>query len=172
MIHVLNSSNEQDLAALAVKCTSLHILGEGVSEYWSVQRRLLLHADRYWQLLSEIASAEVSAWILARLGNLYADQGRLMEAEAMYERLQGYEKALGRVSMMTYVPFLNAVTNLGALYAELGQEMRAKELYTVALIGIRKVFGATVLVTAFKKLEHNLPSLSHLKLLCYTVYLI
>ena len=30
------------------------------------------------------------------LGNLYSDQGRLKEAEAMYRRaLEGYEKALG-----------------------------------------------------------------------------
>jgi tetratricopeptide (TPR) repeat protein len=30
------------------------------------------------------------------LGNLYSDQGKLVEAEQMYQRaLQGYEKALG-----------------------------------------------------------------------------
>jgi tetratricopeptide (TPR) repeat protein len=33
---------------------------------------------------------------VGNLGNLYGDQGKLAEAEQMYERaLQGYEKALG-----------------------------------------------------------------------------
>jgi hypothetical protein len=38
----------------------------------------------------------------SRLGNLYSDQGKLMEAEQMYERaLRGYEKALGAEHIST-----------------------------------------------------------------------
>jgi len=49
------------------------------------------------------------------LGNLYADQGRLTEAESMYQRaLKGSEKALGRDHTST----LNTVNNLGSLYAD------------------------------------------------------
>jgi pentatricopeptide repeat protein len=44
------------------------------------------------------------------LGNLYVRQGRLEEAEAMYQRaLQGKERALGRDHTST----LDTVNNLG-----------------------------------------------------------
>jgi tetratricopeptide (TPR) repeat protein len=47
------------------------------------------------------------------LGNLYRNQGKLVEAEKMYQRaLQGYEKALGADHTST----LDTVSNLGNLY--------------------------------------------------------
>ena len=51
------------------------------------------------------------------LGGLYKDQGRLDDAEAMYERaLQGYEKALGPERVNCYVPALITIQNLADLY--------------------------------------------------------
>jgi tetratricopeptide (TPR) repeat protein len=48
------------------------------------------------------------------LGNLYVNQGKLVEAEQMYQRaLQGYEKELEPEHTST----LNTVNNLGVLYA-------------------------------------------------------
>ncbi|KAL6362010.1 hypothetical protein LRP88_05493 [Fusarium phalaenopsidis] len=92
------------------------------------------------------------------LAILYVDQGRLKEAEAIYERaLQGFEKALGKDGVVTYVPFLKAVTNLGRLNAHTGQTARAKELYNVALIGVRKIFGDGS--DWHKQLEHGLANL-------------
>lgn len=47
------------------------------------------------------------------LGDLYSDQGKLKEAEEMYQRaLAGYEKALGPNHTST----LDTVNNLGVLY--------------------------------------------------------
>ena len=47
------------------------------------------------------------------LGNLYVDQSRLAEAEAMYNRaLQGLEEVLGP----KYTSTLDTVNNLGNLY--------------------------------------------------------
>jgi tetratricopeptide (TPR) repeat protein len=44
------------------------------------------------------------------LGLLYADQGRLDNAEAMFERaLRGYEKAFKPENLSTYIPALNTV---------------------------------------------------------------
>jgi tetratricopeptide (TPR) repeat protein len=41
-------------------------------------------------------------WALRRLGNLYTEQGKLDEAEKMYQRaLQGYKKAWGRDHIFT-----------------------------------------------------------------------
>ncbi len=53
------------------------------------------------------------AWVLDSLGNLYLDQGKLDEAEKIYERaLQGNEKALG----LEHTSTLLTINNLGILY--------------------------------------------------------
>jgi tetratricopeptide (TPR) repeat protein len=56
------------------------------------------------------------------LGNLYANQGKLDEAEKMYQRaLQGYEKACGldyTLTLVTVNNLLDIVNNLGSLYAD------------------------------------------------------
>uniref|UniRef100_A0ACC1R8X0 Uncharacterized protein n=1 Tax=Lecanicillium saksenae TaxID=468837 RepID=A0ACC1R8X0_9HYPO len=138
MIHVLNDLNEQDLVALAIKCTSLHVPGKEVPEYWLIQRRLMLHADRCWQLLGEVASDKGNIWISVILGSLYADQGRFKEAEAMCERaLQGYEKAWGPEHTST----LDTVNNLGVLYKNQGRLKEAEAMYKQALQGYEKAWG-------------------------------
>jgi hypothetical protein len=51
------------------------------------------------------------------LGLLYADRGKLAEAEKMYHRaLQGYKKALGADSATTYIPALNTIWGFGSLF--------------------------------------------------------
>ena len=63
------------------------------------------------------------------LGLLYADQGKLAEAEKMYERaLEGKEKALGPKHTST----LNTVNNLGNLYKDQGK--LAKRISTLSKI--------------------------------------
>ena len=60
------------------------------------------------------------------LGNLYADQGKLAEAEKMYIRaLQGKEEALGPDHTST----LDTVNNLGPLYADQGKLAEAEKMY-------------------------------------------
>ena len=52
------------------------------------------------------------------LGILYKNQGKLVEAEKMYQRaLQGYEKALGPEDILHYLPALNTAYNLGHLHS-------------------------------------------------------
>jgi tetratricopeptide (TPR) repeat protein len=56
--------------------------------------------------------------IVNNLGLLYADQGKLDQAETMYERaLAGKEQMLGPEHTLT----LSTVNNLGALYADQGK---------------------------------------------------
>jgi tetratricopeptide (TPR) repeat protein len=72
------------------------------------------------------------------LGALYADLGRLDEAEKMYQRaLQGYEKAWGPEHTST----LSTVNNLGNLYADLGRLDEAEKMYQRALQGYEKAWG-------------------------------
>jgi tetratricopeptide (TPR) repeat protein len=72
------------------------------------------------------------------LGGLYADQGRLVDAEAMYNRaLAGYEKALGPEHMST----LDTINNLGDLYPDQGRLVDAEAMYNCALAGYPKALG-------------------------------
>ena len=76
------------------------------------------------------------------LGNLYGDQGKLVEAETIYQRaLQGYEKALGPGNTLHYLPALNTAYNLGRLHSNLGERDEAKSMHSRALVGYGTVFG-------------------------------
>src|SRR5437773_7526126 len=91
------------------------------------QRRLLPHANRLSQSLhkkhvldsrpNEIYDTSYLHG-LHSLGRLYGNQGKLAEAEAMYQRaLAGKEKALGPEHTST----LDTVNNLGVLYRNQGK---------------------------------------------------
>ncbi|KAL1598071.1 hypothetical protein SLS59_007081 [Nothophoma quercina] len=92
---------------------------------------------------SELAAKLLQLWALStttshNLGDLYADQGKLGEAEEMYERaLEGKEKALGPDHTST----LSTINNLGLLYADQGKLEEAQKMYERALKGYEKNFG-------------------------------
>ncbi len=68
--------------------------------------------------------------IVNNLGNLYADQGKLIEAKQIYERaLRGREKVLSAEHKLT----LNIVHNLGLLYETQGKLVKAEQMYKRAL---------------------------------------
>ena len=53
------------------------------------------------------------------LGLLYANQGKLDEAEKIYERaLRGIKEAPGLENVGKYRPALNTIENIGDLYAK------------------------------------------------------
>lgn len=77
-------------------------------------------------------------WGLYSLGMLYADQGKLAEAEAIYIRaLQGNEEALGPKHILT----LETVNNLGNLYKNQGKSAEAEAMFTRALQGKEEALG-------------------------------
>ena len=76
-------------------------------------RRLVPSAARIREALG--ANHTSTLGTVSNLGVLYTDQGKLDEAEKMYQRaLQGNEKAWGPDHTST----LNTVNNLGNLYAD------------------------------------------------------
>ena len=80
--------------------------------------------------------------MVKNLGNLYENQGKLVEAETMYQRaLQAYEKALGPGNTLHYLPALNTAYNLGRSDSNLGERNEAKLMYSRALVGYETVFG-------------------------------
>jgi tetratricopeptide (TPR) repeat protein len=113
-------------------------------DYSTLQRRLLPHAQACsgW-----IVNSERDLWLSADagsiegvnkgeeqetlldaillLGNLYAEQGKLGDAEQMYERaLRGKEEALGP----THTSTLDTVNNLGSLYVDQGKLGDAEQM--------------------------------------------
>ena len=102
--------------------------------------------------------------IINNLGNLYADQGKLGEAEAMYSRaLKGKEKALGADRTLMF----NIVNNLGNLFLNQGKLAEAEAMYSRTLQGYEKALGADHTST----LQMPNKSFSEMSQTCCTVVL-
>jgi tetratricopeptide (TPR) repeat protein len=69
---------------------------------------------------------------------VYSDQGKLDEAERMYQRAPaGNEKALGPDHKST----LHTVNNLGLLYRDQGKLDEAEQMYQRALLYYQHIYG-------------------------------
>jgi tetratricopeptide (TPR) repeat protein len=76
------------------------------------------------------------------LGSLYKDQGKLAEAEVMYDRaLQGYEDALGLELASSYLPALNTLFAFGDFFLQTDRKDMAKAMYNRALPRYTNVQG-------------------------------
>ena len=138
-IHILNQEWDYDLARLALKFVGSHVPGIEAVEWCLIQRRLLQHAARCsYVVLNDMVTDDGMEWAFHSLGDLYADQGKLDEAEKMYQRaLQGKEKAWGPDHTST----LDTVNNLGNLYKSQGKLDEAEKMYQQALQGYEKAWG-------------------------------
>jgi tetratricopeptide (TPR) repeat protein len=150
--HVLNGEWDQDLARLALICVAYEIPEPDVDKWWFLQRRLLQHAARHEHFGRDrnvgIGGVE---WALHKMGNLYANQGKLADAEAIYSRaLQGREEALGPKHTST----LDTVNNLGNLYANQDKLAEAEAMYSRALQGKEEALGPKHILTL--NTVHNL----------------
>jgi tetratricopeptide (TPR) repeat protein len=111
-------------------------------KYWVLQQRLLPHVNQMVKVLQNgwnyIPQDPTIPGAIYALGNLYFDQGKLKEAEAMYQRaLTGNEKALGPDHTST----LETVRKLGTLYFNQGKLKEAEVMYQRALTGNEKALG-------------------------------
>ncbi|KAH8589506.1 hypothetical protein B0O99DRAFT_692400 [Bisporella sp. PMI_857] len=139
-IHVLNQEWDYDLAKTAIKFVGSHVPKEQAIRPWLTQRRLLQHAARCsYVMLNGLVIDNGIEWAYHQLGNLYRNQGKLAEAEQMYQRAQqGYEKALGAEHTLT----LQTVNSLGILYCNQGKLAEAEQMFQRALQGKEKALGA------------------------------
>ncbi len=106
--HIQDGDEKRDFLQLAIGIVGSMVPSSNTKDYWVLQRRLLLHAEQCSWWMGEIDKANEGgrsfvdipvADAMNSLAILYSDQGRLAEAEALYERaLQGKEKALGRTT--------------------------------------------------------------------------
>ncbi|KAH9203501.1 P-loop containing nucleoside triphosphate hydrolase protein, partial [Leptodontidium sp. 2 PMI_412] len=156
-IHALNQEWDCDLARLAVKFVGAHVPRTNDIQPWPMQLRLLQHAARCsYMVLNSLVVDEGLAHEYHNLGLLYADQGKLVEAEQMYQRaLQGKEKAWGPDHTSTldtawgpdHTSTLDTVNNLGLLYADQGKLVEAEQMYQRALQGYEKAIGLDNITT-------------------------
>ncbi|KAJ6096066.1 hypothetical protein N7486_006812 [Penicillium sp. IBT 16267x] len=125
------------LSELALICVGYSVPDTGERDYMDLERRLLPHTiGLHTGQLSTDNTAIFGGF--HGLGCLYSDQGKLKEAEEMYQRaLTGYEKALGPDHIST----LDTVNNLGILYRYQGKLKEAEEMYQRALEGYEKALG-------------------------------
>jgi tetratricopeptide (TPR) repeat protein len=144
-VHVLNQEWDYSLARVALKSVALHVPGEQANRPWLTQRRLLQHAARCsYILLNGLVPDDGMARTYFNLGYLCNNQGKLVEAEQMYQRaLQGYEKAWGPEHTST----LDMVNNLASLYATQGKLVEAEQMYQRALQGYEKSLGVENITT-------------------------
>jgi uncharacterized protein (DUF2164 family) len=142
-ISVLNDRWDNDLVRLALTCVASEVPDMDVDKWSLLQQRLLQHAAQHEDSITngtvDIVGIE---WAPHNLGLLYANQGKLTEAEAMYSRaLQGYEEALGPKHTST----LSTVNNLGNLYKDQGKLAEAEAMYSRALQGYEEALGPQLL---------------------------
>ena len=141
-----------ELSRLALVVVGWGVPHNSTRDYSVLQRRLLPHAQACSQRMvekhgyrngsglerSRTEGRDVILDAIHLLGSLYADQGKLGEAEKMYMRaLQGYEEALGPKHTST----LSTVNNLGLLYAKQDKLGEAEKMYMRALQGREEALG-------------------------------
>ncbi|KAF7515787.1 hypothetical protein PCG10_002914, partial [Penicillium crustosum] len=155
-VHV--SGTDEDMISLQLSEIALISVGYTVPtaeerDYDQLQRRLLPQCN----YVAHRQYINKSIWLWGGfhgLGLLYSDQGKLKEAEKMYQRaLAGREEALGPDHIST----LSIVQNLGVLYHKQGKLKEAEQMYQRALAGYEEALGPDHMSTL--DIIHNLGNL-------------
>src|ERR1700709_1846500 len=86
-VFVLNKEWDESLARLALTCVASEVPSTNEKHWWVLQRRLFHHATRQALFIAD-GKIDVHGlhWAFHNLGDLYAHQGKLAEAEKMYIR--------------------------------------------------------------------------------------
>ncbi|KAL5045966.1 hypothetical protein BDW71DRAFT_207950 [Aspergillus fruticulosus] len=139
--HIAASNNLTDqLHELSLISVGYMVPSKENRDFTRLQQRLLPHANHLLQERHSCQSDRINVYgALAGLGTLYYTQGKLKEAEEMYQQaLAGYEKLLSPDHIST----LNTVNNLGNLYRNQGKLKEAEQMYQRALAGYGNALGA------------------------------
>ncbi|GFG21264.1 putative Pfs, NB-ARC and TPR domain protein (JCVI) [Aspergillus udagawae] len=139
-IHVANTDKGVDLIQLdelALVSVGYTASGASVGGHSELQQRLISHAN--YVRHKGCPGHDIAVWGACHgLGDLYSKQGKLLEAEEMYQRaLIGLEKAFGPDHTST----LDALHTLGNLYKDQWTLQEAEGIYQRALVGLEKALG-------------------------------
>jgi tetratricopeptide (TPR) repeat protein len=155
--HYQSADSRKRIGRLAVMVVGWAVPPDSARDKSAVQRRLLPHVQACSQYVAVAELEQIEEYRdenepgsegenivvyldgVHLLGLLYADQGKLGEAEMMYMRaLQGKEEALGPKHTST----LGTVNNLGNLYANQGKLDEAEKMYMRALQGYEETLDS------------------------------
>jgi len=121
----------------AISHLECHLRSIGDSGYRTRQEGLA-HLDTIWRWVENICLGDDFLEACITFGDFYSDQGRLEDAESMYNRaLAGYEKAWGADHTSTLI----IINNLGTLYKNQNRLTDADMMCNRALAGREKVLG-------------------------------
>jgi len=139
-VHVLNKERDVEMVQLAMRCVEAYVSANTVRDYWTVQRRVMRHAERSLNLqaMSEMLAGEGDEWILHCFGKLFEDQGRLQDAETMYERALLVKERAGRPENNLT---LRTLHNLCLLYRDQGRLGDAEAICKRALRSHENALG-------------------------------
>ncbi|KAK7973201.1 hypothetical protein PG988_007335 [Apiospora saccharicola] len=153
-IHMLNQTWDVDLARFTIGCVASLVPSRDSSQFWQLQRRLLSHAVRCYATIRD--SDHDIPWAFHSLGDLYSDQGKMAEAEAIYPLLRPGQDRRGRDDILTgtekargldHISTLDTVNNLNILYSDQGRMDEAEAIYQRALQGYEKAWGPDYIFT-------------------------
>jgi tetratricopeptide (TPR) repeat protein len=138
-VHVVNQGFDATMGNLALECVGRHMPDGSEHDSLVTERRIMPHVRRSWEfIVNGSLYSDGRKHHLHRFGDAFANQGRLDEAEKMYQRaLLGFEKAWGPEHTST----LAIVNNLAVLYGKLGRLDEAEKMYQRALQGYEKAWG-------------------------------
>jgi tetratricopeptide (TPR) repeat protein len=138
---LLSDHEESSLLLISVCVLGIIASSENDVGHWKLDRRLLqhvLHVSAQLHAPHTLAEQQVPASVTSKLGNLLQRQGKLLEAEQMYQRtLASHEESLGTDHAST----LDTVASLGSLYLSQGKLYEAKQMHQRAQAGYNKVHG-------------------------------
>ncbi|KUL85553.1 hypothetical protein ZTR_08029 [Talaromyces verruculosus] len=126
---------------ISVVAAAHSILSAPRKNYWIQQQRIMPHVSYVMSKL-DVSSYDHKQVSLVDsfhlIGNLYWDQGRVQEAEMMYQRaVVGKERLLGLNDPST----LETINCLGVVYTHQDKLQEAEKMLQRALIGYKKALG-------------------------------
>ena len=140
-----SDKRKNEIAWLAIMVVASAVPTKSIVDYTLLQRRLLPHSNLVYSFHRQNILKNISEELRLPLinachdmGMLYSDQGKMVEAEAMYLRaLAGFEKAWG----LDHKSTLDTVNSLGNLYKQQDKMAKAEAMYLQALAGKEKAWG-------------------------------
>ncbi|KAK4172306.1 hypothetical protein QBC36DRAFT_247809 [Triangularia setosa] len=110
--HIQDDKKRRLFLRLAMMVVGFSVPDSKTKDYWVLQQRLLPHAERcsWWAGGSKGANINTTN-VTHILGNIYVNQSRLGETEAMYQRVLSVFQATGAIPFITRTspssPFLS-----------------------------------------------------------------
>jgi tetratricopeptide (TPR) repeat protein len=131
--NVVNKEWDNELASLAICCVSSQVLERSSPQYWVTDRRLVGHGDRCLAFIRNMRMEKDDNLLIPEaarnLAVYYSRQGRLREAEELYEL--GLKRSKDAAKPRKFE--IEILNNLGNLFLQSDRLEEADEMFRQAL---------------------------------------